>query len=111
MQVRYIKDGPDHRLKDIADFIQKLYRRKSDSGEESRAITGIIYCRAKSNCDAVAAFLKTKGINAAAYHRGLKDDSAKKAQDRWMYNELLAEKGKPRIDCIGVLFLLCLCIS
>ena len=88
-------------MKDIADFIQKLYRRKPDSGEESRAITGIIYCRAKSNCDAVAAFLKTKGINAAAYHRGLKDDSAKKAQDRWMYNDLLAEKGKPRIDCIG----------
>jgi len=94
-------------MNDIADYIQKLYRKAEDKGKDprKRAITGIIYCRAKSNCDAVAAFLKTKGINATAYHRGLKDDAAKSAQDRWMHNETLAAKGKPRIDCIGASFI------
>ena len=61
---------------------------------------------AKSNCDAVASYLKNKGIYAAAYHRGMKDDAAKSAQDRWMHNEILARKGKPRIDCIGASSLL-----
>lgn len=96
-----------NKLNDISGFIHNLYRRKSRKNEdiqdpaEARCVSGIIYCRAKKTCDMVAEALRKKGINAAAFHRGLKDWEADKNAKMWRDAEALARAGKKRVDCIG----------
>jgi ATP-dependent DNA helicase RecQ len=43
---------------------------------------GIVYARSRQRCEELAAFLRSQGIDAAAYHAGLADRSA--IQDRFM---------------------------
>ena len=93
-------------MDDISVFISNLYRRKAKrdsemSEEEARVVSGIIYCRSKKSCDDVATALRRKGINAAAFHRGLKDRDNDNTARMWQQAEAYAKKGQKRIDCIG----------
>jgi len=53
-------------MQEVFDYITLLYQRRN------RASSGIIYCRTRATCDALAAFLRGKGLNAKPYHRGIK---------------------------------------
>jgi len=53
-------------MQEVFDYITLLYQRRN------RASSGIIYCRTRVTCDALAAFLRGKGLNAKPYHRGIK---------------------------------------
>lgn len=105
-EVRYVRNDFPEKLNDTSSFIHNLYRRKQRRDadltvNEARSICGIIYCRAKSTCDMVAEGLRKKGINAAAYHRGMKDTDAERNADLWRNAGALAKDGKKRVDCIG----------
>ena len=105
-EVRYTKNDFTEKLTDISTFINGLYKRKQKrdtnlTADEARSICGIIYCRAKQTCDAVSEALRKKGVNAGAYHRGMKDQDAERNADQWRNAEALAKDGKKRIDCIG----------
>jgi superfamily II DNA helicase RecQ len=65
-QVRYLSDPePVSQMADVFDFITTLYRRRK------RSSSGIIYCKRKATCDELSSYLRTKGLNAKPYHRGL----------------------------------------
>jgi len=109
-----MQDNFGKKIADLTGFITNLYRRKAkkaDTGqastsnnmseEESRAVSGIVYCRSKKSCDIVSDALRKKGINAAAFHRGLKDNETDRNAYLWQNAEALAKKGSKRIDCIG----------
>ncbi|KAM0789144.1 hypothetical protein ACM66B_003197 [Microbotryomycetes sp. NB124-2] len=101
-EVRYFsesQDGPLHRYHDILAFIQKTSQRSS-GGDPSVPLSGIIYCRAKKTCDELATFLRSKGVLAAPFHRGLKDSEAEQFQANWVNNMVLAKQGRSRVDCI-----------
>jgi superfamily II DNA helicase RecQ len=105
-EVRYTRPDFQEKLNDITSFINGLYKRKQRRDtdltvEEARSICGIIYCRAKQTCDMVAEALRRKGINAAPYHRGMKDADSERNSDMWRNAEALAKDGKKRVDCIG----------
>ncbi|KAJ3565766.1 hypothetical protein NP233_g7433 [Leucocoprinus birnbaumii] len=66
LRVRYpVNLESNARMQDIFDYITLLYQRRN------RASSGIVYCRAKVTCDALASFLRGKGLNAKPYHRGI----------------------------------------
>lgn len=57
---------PDSSVLDaVSDYILKLHKRRG------RPSTGIVYCRTRAGCDEMAQHLRTKGIAAKSYHRGL----------------------------------------
>lgn len=45
--------------------------------------SGIIYCISRKSCEKIANDLKSKGINAEAYHAGLNTKSRKLIQNQW----------------------------
>lgn len=49
----------------ICDYIATLHRRRG------RPSSGIVYCRTKAACDDLSKFLRGRGLNAKAYHRGI----------------------------------------
>ena len=55
-------------MTDIFDYITGLYRRRG------KASSGIVYCRQRKTCDDLASYLRGKGLNAKAYHRGIPYD-------------------------------------
>jgi len=68
-EVRYLSNpSPTARMADIFDYITILYRRRGKSS------SGIIYCRMRKTCDELASYLRGKGLNAKAYHRGIPYD-------------------------------------
>jgi len=101
--VRYIPDSRQKRITEIADIIDELaFRRSEEPGvtaEQARAVAGIVYCRQRDECDEVANFLKRHGIQAAAYHSGVKDRDM--IARLWEQNDKLLALGKPRVDCVG----------
>ncbi|XP_005178786.2 ATP-dependent DNA helicase Q5 [Musca domestica] len=48
---------------------------------------GIIYCRTRENVERVAMGVTRQGINAIAYHAGLKGSERVEAQEKWMSGE------------------------
>ena len=67
MQVRYMSSpNPNAHMIDVFEYIDNLHRRR---GQPS---SGIVYCRTRAVCDELAQFLRGKGIQAKAYHRGLR---------------------------------------
>lgn len=49
---------------------------------------GIIYCHKRETCGHVASKLKERGVNAEAYHAGLRDADRTAVQTKWMTGEV-----------------------
>ncbi|RWS29129.1 Bloom syndrome protein-like protein [Leptotrombidium deliense] len=50
---------------------------------------GIIYCLSRKDCESVASYLRTKQINALAYHAGFSDQKRVDVQEQWINNKIL----------------------
>ncbi len=80
-----VREGTD-RMKQIIRFIS---RRKNDSG--------IIYCLSRKSTEKLAEKLNEKGIDAQAYHAGLKFEERSKIQEDFVYD-------RTRIICATIAF-------
>ncbi|KAF8799355.1 ATP-dependent DNA helicase [Phlegmacium glaucopus] len=77
-EVRYLSNpSPSAQMTDIFDYITTLYRRRG------KASSGIIYCRMRKTCDELASYLRSKGLNAKAYHRGIPSATLERTLEDW----------------------------
>ncbi|TFK33046.1 P-loop containing nucleoside triphosphate hydrolase protein [Crucibulum laeve] len=77
-EVRYLSTAdPYSHMEDIYDYITTLYRRRG------RPSSGVIYCRMRATCDRLSAYLRTKGLNARPYHRGISSTQLDTTLKRW----------------------------
>ncbi|KAH6911482.1 P-loop containing nucleoside triphosphate hydrolase protein [Coprinopsis sp. MPI-PUGE-AT-0042] len=78
-EVRYVSDNnPKTRMEDIRKYIKALYQRRGQTS------CGIIYCRTRASCDEMTSFLRVDGINAAAYHKGIKPPTLDATLRKWL---------------------------
>lgn len=101
-----MQDSFNDKIDDVSKFITRMYRNNQQKHADSdlsttQPIQGIIYCRKRETCDQVAGALRCKGLNAAAFHRGLTTKACEKAAEKWQNAHDLASKGNPYIDIIG----------
>ena len=75
----YKKGGPD--APDVKSAILRL--ALSRPGE-----SGVVYCLARKTVDSLAAFLRSKGLRAAAYHAGMEPSERTKAQDAFQNDDV-----------------------
>ncbi|KAI0770381.1 P-loop containing nucleoside triphosphate hydrolase protein [Fomes fomentarius] len=77
-EVRYLSSpNPNAHMIDIYEYIDMLHRRRG------QASSGIVYCRTRAVCDELAQFLRRKGLQAKAYHRGLSNSVLDKTLREW----------------------------
>ena len=75
-----IKQTDEKTVKNIFDFIQTFYPKKS----------GIIYCTTIKDAEKVAKLLQENhNVSASAYHASLAENVRQKVQDDWMMDEIL----------------------
>ncbi|KAF8586288.1 ATP-dependent DNA helicase [Ramaria rubella] len=77
-EVRYLPNpAPAAQMADIYDYISTLHSRRG------RPSSGIVYCRTRATCDELSAYLRSKGLNARPYHKGLKSVTLFKTLEDW----------------------------
>ncbi|KAI0352602.1 ATP-dependent DNA helicase [Trametes cingulata] len=77
-EVRYLSSpNPNAHMIDVYQYINNLHERRG------RASSGIVYCRTRAVCDELAQFLRGKGLQAKAYHRGLSASVLDKTLKEW----------------------------
>ncbi|KAM6494430.1 P-loop containing nucleoside triphosphate hydrolase protein [Amanita muscaria] len=80
-EIRYFSAPEASKMTDICDYIWNLHRR---CGQTS---SGIIYCRTRTTCETLSAYLRGKGLSARPYHRGIKPHALDKTLKEWMNGE------------------------
>ena len=96
-EVRFTSDENDNRFSYTLAWLQTIYARRSQDptrieeltskGERPTAVSGIIYVSLRSECDALAARLRSHNVGAAPYHAGLSNFDRDECQRRWLANE------------------------
>jgi ATP-dependent DNA helicase RecQ len=65
-----------------------LKRQLADVLGRHRGEAGIIYCQSRREVDALAGWLETTGVRAAAYHAGLDDGTRHRNQDAFLNEDV-----------------------
>ena len=72
-EVRF-KTDKDDVLADFMEWLGGVYERRRlrlRTDERAEAVSGIIYCQKRQQCEDLARVLREKGVGAKAYHAGL----------------------------------------
>ncbi|KAJ3843740.1 P-loop containing nucleoside triphosphate hydrolase protein [Lentinula raphanica] len=76
-EVRYASTDELSKMAEICDYICGLHRKRG------KVSCGIIYCRAKNTCNSLSSYLRSKGLAARSYHRGLATGTLAKTFKDW----------------------------
>lgn len=83
-EVRF-KNDEANILEDFLSWLRGVHKRRQErgcpEGERVDAVSGIIYCQRRQNCEELAAALRENGIGAKCYHAGL--------TSAWVSNKIL----------------------